>query len=49
MYGDVEAFEGMDANQKFRFVKKYEKSHDLVNKAREIITKYSDAYLMYFA
>ena len=37
------SFEGMSDEEKLEFVKDYEKSHDIIRKAREIIFNYSEA------
>lgn len=46
-YDNLEVFDGMDTNQRLRYVKQYEKSHDLVKKAKKIIANYSEAYRMF--
>ena len=37
------SFEGMSDEEKLQFVKDYEKSHDIIRKAKEIIFNYSEA------
>ena len=37
------SFEGMSDEEKLQFVKDYEKSHDIIRKAREIIFRYSES------